>query len=189
MKTGLRSGPIEVSTVDTALLLGGVLFAQSYFDGADAEGSRDPATRRRDLPPRRLALGAGASPCDLPRLDSRIGLHRARLAGLQRGDARLHPGARLSHPSGRARRVGGMGTRLRALLGRAVRAAAPHLHAALRPPVLACLDRFPRHRRRPHAHAPDSTTSRIRGARPMPSALMPSRTRCAGRVTAKTSGD
>ena len=32
MKTGLRSGPIEVSTVDTALLLSGVLFCQSYFD-------------------------------------------------------------------------------------------------------------------------------------------------------------
>ena len=37
MKTGLRSGQIEVSTVDTALLLGGMLFCQSYFDGADAE--------------------------------------------------------------------------------------------------------------------------------------------------------
>ncbi len=37
MKTGLRSGPIEVSTVDTALLLGGVLFAQSYFDGSNAK--------------------------------------------------------------------------------------------------------------------------------------------------------
>lgn len=37
MKTGLRSGPIEVSTVDTALLLGGVLFAQSYFDGKDTK--------------------------------------------------------------------------------------------------------------------------------------------------------
>lgn len=36
MKTGHRSGAIEVSTVDTALLLGGMLFCQSYFDGADA---------------------------------------------------------------------------------------------------------------------------------------------------------
>jgi hypothetical protein len=35
MKTGQRSGPIELSTVDTALLLGGMLFCQSYFDGAD----------------------------------------------------------------------------------------------------------------------------------------------------------
>lgn len=37
MQTGLRSGPIELSTVDTALLLGGMLFCQSYFDGADDE--------------------------------------------------------------------------------------------------------------------------------------------------------
>jgi len=37
MDTGLRSGPIELSTVDTALLLGGMLFCQSYFDGSDAE--------------------------------------------------------------------------------------------------------------------------------------------------------
>jgi hypothetical protein len=37
MKTGTRSGDIELSTVDTALLLGGMLFAQSYFDGPDAE--------------------------------------------------------------------------------------------------------------------------------------------------------
>src|SRR5688572_20759947 len=37
MKTGTRSGDIELSTVDTALLLGGMLFAQSYFDGAHAE--------------------------------------------------------------------------------------------------------------------------------------------------------
>lgn len=31
---GTRFGDTELSTVDTALLLGGVLFAQSYFDGA-----------------------------------------------------------------------------------------------------------------------------------------------------------
>ncbi len=37
MKTGARSENSELSTVDTALLLGGVLHVQSYFDGADAE--------------------------------------------------------------------------------------------------------------------------------------------------------
>src|SRR6187431_1587097 len=35
MDNGLRSGTNELSTVDTALLLGGVLFAQTYYDGAD----------------------------------------------------------------------------------------------------------------------------------------------------------
>src|SRR3546814_15884923 len=33
---GTRRGRTELSTVDTALLLGGVLFAQSYFDRDDA---------------------------------------------------------------------------------------------------------------------------------------------------------
>jgi hypothetical protein len=37
MKTGARIANCELSTVDTALLLGGVLHAQSYFDGAHAQ--------------------------------------------------------------------------------------------------------------------------------------------------------
>ncbi len=37
MKTGTRIGDIELSTVDTALLLGGMLFVQSYFDGPELE--------------------------------------------------------------------------------------------------------------------------------------------------------
>ena len=32
MKTGLRAGDSELSTVDTALFLSGALFCQSYFD-------------------------------------------------------------------------------------------------------------------------------------------------------------
>ena len=45
MDSGTRAGENEVSTVDTALLLGGVLFAQSYYDGDD----------RREAEIRRLA--------------------------------------------------------------------------------------------------------------------------------------
>jgi hypothetical protein len=37
MKTGQRFETTELSTADTALLLGGVLFAQSYFDGPEPE--------------------------------------------------------------------------------------------------------------------------------------------------------
>ena len=37
MKTGQRFEQVELSTVDTTLLLGGVLFVQSYFDQKDAE--------------------------------------------------------------------------------------------------------------------------------------------------------
>jgi hypothetical protein len=36
MNTGARTNDSEISTVDTALLLGGVLFCQSYFDGRSA---------------------------------------------------------------------------------------------------------------------------------------------------------
>ncbi len=36
MQTGARAGNSEVSTVDTALLLAGMLFCQSYFDSKDA---------------------------------------------------------------------------------------------------------------------------------------------------------
>lgn len=39
-KTGTRFGRTELSTIDTALLLGGVLFAQSWFDRADAAEAR-----------------------------------------------------------------------------------------------------------------------------------------------------
>jgi hypothetical protein len=37
MKTGQRFEDSELSTVDTAILLAGALFCQSYFDGADGE--------------------------------------------------------------------------------------------------------------------------------------------------------
>lgn len=37
MQTGYRFETVELSTIDTALLLAGVLFCQSYFDGADAD--------------------------------------------------------------------------------------------------------------------------------------------------------
>lgn len=37
MRTGARFGQTELSTVDTALLAAGMLFCQSWFDGADAE--------------------------------------------------------------------------------------------------------------------------------------------------------
>src|SRR5688572_7119509 len=36
MQTGLRFETVELSTIDTSLLLAGVLFAQSYYDGSNA---------------------------------------------------------------------------------------------------------------------------------------------------------
>jgi hypothetical protein len=40
MRTGVRSGTCELSTVDTALLLAGALHCQQYFDGADPAEER-----------------------------------------------------------------------------------------------------------------------------------------------------
>ena len=37
MKSGARFGTTELSTVDTSLLLAGLMFSQSYFDGTDAQ--------------------------------------------------------------------------------------------------------------------------------------------------------
>ena len=37
MKTGARIAGTELSTVDTSLLLAGLMFSQTYFDGADAQ--------------------------------------------------------------------------------------------------------------------------------------------------------
>src|SRR5262245_58815935 len=37
MRTGHRAGLSELSTVDTALLVGGMLFCQSYFDASDPD--------------------------------------------------------------------------------------------------------------------------------------------------------
>ncbi len=37
MKTGHRFGQVELSTVDTALMVGGMLFAARFFDGDDAD--------------------------------------------------------------------------------------------------------------------------------------------------------
>ena len=37
MDTGLRFQQVELSTIDTALLLGGVLFCREYFDGSDPD--------------------------------------------------------------------------------------------------------------------------------------------------------
>jgi hypothetical protein len=39
MQTGFRFEQVELSTIDTSLLLGGILFAQSYFTGTDATES------------------------------------------------------------------------------------------------------------------------------------------------------
>ena len=70
METGLRFGQVELSTVDTALLLAGALFCQSYFDGAAADedsirGIAEHLFRRVDwnwASPRPPLIGHGWTP-------------------------------------------------------------------------------------------------------------------------------
>lgn len=72
MKTGVRFEDSELSTVDTALLLAGALFCQSYFDGADAAEVEirslvDDIYRRVDwrwAQPKPPAISLGWSPED-----------------------------------------------------------------------------------------------------------------------------
>jgi hypothetical protein len=70
MKTGARFEDSEISTVDTSILLAGVLFCQSYFDGPDAEETEirrlaDDIYRRVDwrwAQPHAPAISLGWSP-------------------------------------------------------------------------------------------------------------------------------
>jgi hypothetical protein len=72
MKTGHRAGDSELSTVDTAILLAGALFCQSYFDGTNADEAEirrlvDEIYRRVDwrwAQPKPPAISLGWSPED-----------------------------------------------------------------------------------------------------------------------------
>ena len=57
MKTGRRVWNCELSTMDSAFLIAGMLTAAAYFDRDDAGRGRDPRDRRRPLSPGRLGLG------------------------------------------------------------------------------------------------------------------------------------
>ncbi len=153
MKTGQRFEDSELSTVDTAILLAGALFCQSYFDGAEAEEAEirrlaDEIYRRVDwrwAQPHAPAISLGWSPED--------GFLRIRLARLQRGDAGVHAGAGLADLRGWQGSLGRVDEHLRQELGQGLRAGASRVSAAVRPSVPAGLDRLPRHPGRLHAPA------------------------------------
>ncbi len=119
----------------------------------DAGGNRDPPPRRHDLPPRRMAVDAGARAADLDGLDAEAGLHPIRLAGLQRRHADLRARARLADAGDRHGRMDRLDEELRARVGHVPAAGIPRLRAVVRSSVFARLDRFPRHPGRVHARA------------------------------------
>ncbi len=94
-----------------------------------------------------------------------------RLARPQRGDDPLRARPRLADAPDRPRGLAGMDPHLS--MGDVLRPGARQLRPAVRPPVLAGLDRLPGHPRRLHARQAGSTTSRTRAAPPSPSAPTP----------------
>ena len=57
MRSGARAWQCELSTVDSALLLAGMLTAAEYFDEDKARRARDPRSRRSAVRAGRLAVG------------------------------------------------------------------------------------------------------------------------------------
>src|SRR5207253_4516346 len=53
MSTGLRFQNVELSTIDTSLLLAGVLFCRSYYEGADST-KQHPCEQERGVDGRQL---------------------------------------------------------------------------------------------------------------------------------------
>ncbi len=93
METGERFEDVELSTIDTTLLLGGILFCQVYFDGEEPEevairAYADSIYRRVDW---RWAVGPAAA--GEHGMAAGRSLHQGGLARLQRGDAALRAGA------------------------------------------------------------------------------------------------
>ena len=83
LRTGAREWKSELSSIDTALLLAGVLTVRQCF----ADDARDPAAGRRDLPARRLPLDARRrSAAAVARLEARVGVPGVAVGSLLRAD-------------------------------------------------------------------------------------------------------
>ena len=117
MSTGERANDSEVSTVDTALLLAGVLFCQSYFNTQDPQDVKirklaDQIYRRVDWTWAQPRAARGGT-----RVDPGTGVHRRRLARLQRGDARVPARDGFPHPPHRPAGLGVVDQGLRRITG------------------------------------------------------------------------
>ena len=165
METGARFETSSCRRSTPRCCSRGVLFCAVVLRRRRSGRGEIRAPRRRALRARRLALGAAARAArSAIGWTPESGLPRLRLARLQRGDARLPARARLADPSGRRRGLGRSGRAPTTRLGHGPRAGAPRLRAAVRAPVLARLDRLPRHPGRLHARARHRLLRELAGA-------------------------
>ena len=111
METGERFEHVELSTIDTALLVAGALCVPELLRPRRPRRGANPGRRRLALPPHRVGLGLAAPARRLHGLDSGGGIPRLELARLRRGDDPLPPRPRLAHAPDRSGRAGTSGRR------------------------------------------------------------------------------
>ena len=111
MATGRRAWKSELSSIDTAFLVAGVLAVAAYFDHDTGHEAEIRQTARHLERPRRLGLDVQLRRRHLPRLEARARLPALPLGRLQRGAADVRPRARLPTPPRPHRRPGTNGSR------------------------------------------------------------------------------
>jgi hypothetical protein len=185
MKTGERFEKIELSTIDTTLLVAGALCAQSYFDRDDPCRGADPRRRRRDLPPDRVDLDPASPARGLDGLDTGGGLPQLQLERLRRGDDPLPPRPGFADARHRSGRVASVVQDVP--VGVLLRPGARQLLSPLRTPVLPRLGRF-RGIQDAYMRAKGIDYFETPAAPRSPSALTPAPIPPGGRATAPASG-
>ena len=97
METGQRAWECELSTIDTALLMAGVLTAAAYFHADTPDETEVRSLANRAVRTRRVGLDGRRAGHDLPRLEARDGQAAVALGRLRRGADPVPAGARLAH--------------------------------------------------------------------------------------------
>ena len=186
MQTGRRVWECELSMIDTAILIAGILTSGTYFSAAadDEREIRELAGflyERIDWPWAaaggrvvRMGWKAGA------------GFLELRLGGIQRGDAALRPRPGLAHAPAARGELRGVDRDLS--VGEPVRHRFPLRGAAVHPPTLARLDRLCAASRMRSCGRSGPTTSRTAAARPPSSSSTPCAIPCGSRGTVRTAG-
>ncbi len=149
MKTGRRAWNCELSTVDSAFLLAGMLTAAAYFD-RDSEAEQEIRRLADELYQRadwQWAQNGGATLTHGWKPES--GFLPFRWEGYDEATATLYPRIRFAVTPAAGRELCGMGFHLR--MEKDLRYGIPLCRAALHSSTFSSLDRFSRHPGRIHA--------------------------------------